>query len=271
MVDRQPGKQVAPQAQAAIARANEKLSAANMRIATVPIDQCDFLEKNARYMPVEQFRRLVENIRRDGCLTSVPFAVKRGDRFLILSGNHRGKAAREAGLTEIPLLYTDQALTHAQEVAIQLAHNAISGRDDMAILRELYDEITDVTLKEYSGLDDVALGQLEPPDLDPLSEKGLEYRLVSIAFLPEEVDRAEAVFAKVLEQATGKSTWVNRRAEYDRLLDVLTVAKETAGVKNTATAFGLLLDLVEKHLADLPRPEPKAAKKAGKKATKSEA
>jgi hypothetical protein len=40
----------------------------------------------------------------------------------------------------------------------------------------------------------------------------------------------------------------NRRAEYDRLLDTLTIAKEQAGVKNTATAFGLLLDIVEEHL-----------------------
>ena len=98
----------------------------------------------------------------------------------------------------------------------------------------------------YSGIDDVVLGRMEPPDLDPLSEKGLEYRIVSIAFLPEEVERAEAIFAKVLEQATGDVTWVNRRAEYDRFLDALTIAKAQAGIKNTATAFGLLMDLVEK-------------------------
>lgn len=50
----------------------------------------------------------------------------------------------------------------------------------------------------------------------------------------------------MLEQATGDATWVNRRSDYDRMLDALTVAKATAGVKNTATAFGLLLDLAEK-------------------------
>ncbi|MCY2927890.1 MAG: ParB/RepB/Spo0J family partition protein [Planctomycetota bacterium] len=240
---------------------NEKLAASSLRVAVVPIDQCDFLEKNARFMRVEQYRRLVENIRRDGCLTSVPFAVKRGDRYYILSGNHRVKAAKDAGLTEVPVLYTDRELTRAQQVAIQLSHNAIAGQDDLAILRELYDEINDVALKEYSGLDDVLLGKLNPPNLDPLSEKGLEYRVVSIAFLPEEVERAEKLFAKMLEQATGNVTWVNRRADYDRMLDTLTVAKAKAGVKNTATAFGLLLDLAEKHLDEIPGPTPKPAKK----------
>ncbi|MBE3123233.1 MAG: ParB N-terminal domain-containing protein [Acidobacteria bacterium] len=257
---------------AALSEVNEKLSASSLRMAVVPIAQCDLLEKNARFMPAEQYRRLVENIKRDGALTSVPFAIRHpatpgsavasGDRYRILSGNHRVQAAKDAGLTEIMVLYTDQELTRQQQVAIQLSHNAIAGQDDLAILRELYDEINDVVLKEYSGLDDVTLGRMEPPNLDPLSEKGLEYRIVSIAFLPDEAERAEALFAKVLEQALGDRTWVNRRADYDRMLDLLTVAKTQAGVKNTATAFGLLLDLAENHLDEIPRPVKSPAKKA---------
>jgi hypothetical protein len=263
MVDSQSCDTVSESPQSAatgLDRVNEKLAASSLRVAVVPISQCDLLEKNARFMRVEQYKRLVENIRRDGCLTSVPFAIRHGERYTILSGNHRVKAAKDAGLTEVTLLYTDRELSHAQQVAIQLSHNAIAGQDDLAILRELYEEINDVVLKEYSGLDDVVLGRLNPPELDPLSEKGLEYRIVSIAFLPEEVERAEKLFAKIMEQATGDRTWINRRADYDRMLDALTVAKEAAGVKNTATAFGLLLDLVEKHFDEIPRPQPKKVK-----------
>jgi hypothetical protein len=267
MVDSQPCDTLTKPAQpdaSGLDRVNEKLAASSLRVAIVPISQCDLLEKNARFMRVEQYKRLVENIRRDGCLTSVPFAIRHaqpgGDRYTILSGNHRVKAAKDAGLTEVTLLYTDRELTHAQQVAIQLSHNAIAGQDDLAILRELYDEINDVALKEYSGLDDVLLGKLNPPNLDPLSEKGLEYRIVSIAFLPEEVERAEKLFAKIMEQADGDRTWINRRADYDRMLDALTVAKEAAGVKNTATAFGLLLDLVENHFDEIPRPQSKKVK-----------
>ena len=36
-----------------------------------------------------------------------------------------------------------------------------------------------------------------------------------------------------------------RMADYDRFLDAVTATKTTAGVKNTATAFGLVLDIVE--------------------------
>jgi hypothetical protein len=262
MVDSQSCDTVS-EAASGLDRVNEKLAASSLRIAVVPISQCDLLEKNARFMRVEQYKRLVENIRRDGCLTSVPFAIRHaqpggGDRYTILSGNHRVKAAKDAGLAEVMVLYSDRDLSHAQQVAIQLSHNAIAGQDDLAILRELYDEINDVALKEYSGLDDVVLGRMEPPELDPLSEKGLEYRIVSIAFLPEEVERADKLFAKIMEQATGDRTWINRRADYDRMLDALTVAKEAAGVKNTATAFGLLLDLVENHFDEIPQATKKA-------------
>ena len=106
---------------------------------------------------------------------------------------------------------------------------------------------------------------MNPPQLDPLSETALEYRVVTIAFLPPEVDRAEALLAKVLQSAAGgmsEGTWVNRFAEYDRLLDALTAARAKAGVKNTATAFGLLLDIVEKHLDELPQAKPRGKGKA---------
>lgn len=241
-----------------LAKINAKLDQSSIRIATVPIALCDLLEKNARFMPAQQYKRLVENIRNDGCLTSVPFALKQGERYLILSGNHRVQAARDAGLTEIPILYTDQQLTRQQQIAIQLSHNAIAGQDDLAILRDLYDEINDVVLKEYSGLDDVVLGKMEPPSLDPLSESALEYRVVSLAFLPPEARRAEELFDRVLQEATSDVLWVNRFAEYDRMLDLLTLAKTKAGVKNTATALGLLLDVAEKHLDEIPEPAKKA-------------
>ena len=244
----------------ALGQVNDKLTTAGsrLRIVMAPLAQCDLLEKNARFMPVEQYRRLVENIKRDGQLTSVPFAVEREGRYLILSGNHRVKAAQDAGLKEILILCAEAgSLTHEQQVAIQLSHNAIAGQDDLAILRELYDEIGDVALKEYSGLDDALFGRMQPPNMDPLSEEGLEFRMVTIAFLPHEQERAEALLAKVLERSLGDAIWVNRFAEYDRMLDALAVAKAQAGIKNTATAFGLLLDIAERHLDELPEREPK--------------
>ena len=94
-------------------KVNDQLAATSVRIAMVPIGQCDLLEKNARFMRAEQYQRLVSNVKRDGCLTSVPFAVKNGERFLILSGNHRVQAAKDAKLSEILVLYSARELSPA--------------------------------------------------------------------------------------------------------------------------------------------------------------
>lgn len=61
------------------------------------------LKVNARYMKQDEFNKLVANIKRDGCLTQLPFCCKDADenKWLVLSGNHRVKAAIEAGLEEI--------------------------------------------------------------------------------------------------------------------------------------------------------------------------
>ena len=49
-----------------------------MNVNTITIDprEIKLLDLNARYMKHEDFKQLVENIRRDGQLTSTPFLCK---------------------------------------------------------------------------------------------------------------------------------------------------------------------------------------------------
>src|SRR5690606_18347494 len=93
-----------------VERVNERLKETDspFRVAVVNVDDLLLLEKNARYMTNAQFRNLVNNIKRDGGLSSVPFCVREGDKFRVLSGNHRVMAAREAGLREILIMYTER-------------------------------------------------------------------------------------------------------------------------------------------------------------------
>ena len=98
----------------------------DVRIIEVNPRELKYLETNARYMRHEEFNRLCENIRHDGKLTSVPFCCKDDDgRYLILSGNHRVKAAVQVGLPTITVMVTDDPLSEDQRIAIQLSHNAI--------------------------------------------------------------------------------------------------------------------------------------------------
>lgn len=210
------------------------------------------LDVNARYMRKEQYDQLVENIRRDGCLTSVPLAWRDTDRdrLVVLSGNHRIMAARDAGLTEVDVMVIDQPLTRQQRIAIQLSHNAIAGEDDPATLKQLYEELDDVDWRDYSGLDDATLDLLADIDgMEGLSEANLDFSTVQIVFLPHELERAE----KALEAArTGADrTWLAARADYETTLDALSSTHSAHNVGNVATAWGLILDVFERHLTDL--------------------
>ena len=60
-----------------------------MNVFTLEIDprEIKLLETNARYMKHEEFNRLVENIRRDGKLTSTPFLCKDDDDRWLFTPN----------------------------------------------------------------------------------------------------------------------------------------------------------------------------------------
>lgn len=221
------------------------------RIVTLDPRELRLLEKNARYMRHETYQQLVTNIRRDGKLTSVPFAIRDGDTYEVLSGNHRVKAAIEAGLEQIEVMVTDDALTRQQRVAIQLSHNAIAGEDDPATLRDLYDEL-DVSWKQYSGLDDKSLGLLDDVTVQPISEAGLSYRALTLLFLPPEHDRIVAAF-EAAQQTVDRAgdRYLARFAEYDRLLDRLDDAGTAHQTQSVPAALLLLLEIVERHLDEL--------------------
>lgn len=209
------------------------------------------LELNARFMRHETYQRLVENIRRDGKLTSVPFAALVDGRYEVLSGNHRVKAAIDAGLAEIDVMVTDAPLTRQQRVAIQLSHNAIVGEDDPATLRRLYDEL-DVDWKVYSGLDDKTLQLIQEVQPGSLSEAGLEFQTLSLVFLPDELDRVKAAFERAKALAAGaRAIWLAPFRAYDRFLDTLDLAASAHGISNMATSMMTLVAIVEAHAGDL--------------------
>ena len=141
-------------------------------------------EVNARYIP-EEFKRLVENVRLDGGLTSAVLTCSLPDGGLeILSGHHRTAAAVEAGIATIEVINISTLLTEERKKAIQLSHNAINGKDNQSILAELYSDLS-LDAKIFSGLTDEILN-LDKLDIAGLGAGNLETQEIRIAFLPED-------------------------------------------------------------------------------------
>jgi len=217
------------------------------RLGRIDPRELVLLERNARFMRHEQFARLVENVRRDGRLTSVPLAVAMADgRYEVVSGNHRTAAAVEAGLEEIDVMFVDEVLPEAQRIAIQLSHNAIAGEDDPAILQALYEDLDDIDWREYTGLDDKALGLLADVKIGSLSEVNLDFQLLSLVFLPEELERVAEVAEHALRMAkSADATWLARYSQHERLLSAMSDIGKSYDVSNSATALDLILDVYE--------------------------
>ncbi len=162
-------------------------------------------------MPHEQFVRLVENLERDGALTSVPFAWKSRGKYLVLSGNHRVKAAIEAGIEHAFVMLCDDPMPKDRRVALQLAHNAIAGEDDIATLKALYDGVEDIDWRVYAGLDDKTLELLDKVEPGSLSEANLDFQTVTLTFLPTEQARAEEAWEAARTELQGSTAaWLAR-------------------------------------------------------------
>lgn len=205
------------------------------------------LKKNARFMSREQFSNLVENIKRDGDLSSVPFCIVRDGQYHVLSGNHRVKAAVAAGLNEILVMYTEEQLPREQEVAIQLSHNAIAGQDDQAMLKELFNEINDLALKSYSGLDDKLLGQVDALGGSGFTPVRLDFRTVTFLMLPDEESHLDGVLEAAADEAKRADTaYLARLGDFDRFMKAISRVQKAENIKNAAVALAVILDTFEK-------------------------
>lgn len=99
----------------------------NLALYKVSVDEIREQDLNARVMPPEMMERLAETVKTEGRLEQLPFTVLRKGYFELVSGHHRVRAARAAGLVEIFVLADTRDLSKSKVRAKQIAHNRISG------------------------------------------------------------------------------------------------------------------------------------------------
>src|SRR5581483_3189318 len=171
-----------------------------LAIWKVHVDDLHEQPINAQAMPPDMFARLKATVERDQRLESVPFCVLAcADpvRIEIVSGHHRERAARAAGVFYLAVLVDETGLDPDRVKAKQLAHNAIAGESEAQLLARIYASITDVDarLEAYVVPPDAALAPVRMPRLDI----DLGYRTVQLVFLPHQAARFDAAMAQVDE------------------------------------------------------------------------
>ena len=218
-------------------------TALKTRISRVALGELKLLAKNARYMAEPEFNRLVENLTRDGVLTSLPL-VYRGE---VLSGNHRVQAAIKAGIKEADVIEIETELSEEQQRAIQLSHNALTGKDDPNILREIYESLS-LDWKRYSAVYE-EMFKLDEEKAIALGIPIAKYDELVIAFLPEDRE-AFFAFATMLETRYKKAyALIGDRSDFDAFFDAVLAVKDGRKIGNTGTALRVMAEIVAEVLA----------------------
>lgn len=225
-------------------------SAASLKtkVHRVKLRDLKLLEKNARFMKEAQYRQLVDNLKRDGALTSAP-TVYKGE---VLSGNHRVMAAIEAGIEEADVIEIVSTLTKAQRVAIQLSHNSIVGEDDPNVLLDLYSHL-DLSFKTYSGLTDDYFKGLDELDTSGLAVGSPGYEELIFLFLPEERDVFEKLLEKVEKVKKKPRRLVAHYKDFEAIFDAVIAVKTKHNIHNAAVALRMMAELAVERLEQLDK------------------
>ncbi|MDZ7343124.1 MAG: ParB N-terminal domain-containing protein [candidate division KSB1 bacterium] len=209
---------------------------------------------NARVMEQWKFDLLVETIRREKRLESLPLCTLKKNRagneeLLIISGHHRVRAARAAGLTEIYVLVND-AQSEDEIRSKQLAHNALSGYDNAEILKQIYDSIQDIEMKILSGITEEDLlyqiREIEAKRIDI----NLNFELMQFFFLPEQL----ADWERVVEYVQGDSPpQVAEMRYFQPFSKALRKVGKNENIRNVSAILAKIIEIVKRHYEERAR------------------
>lgn len=211
-------------------------------IVKIPLDAVVEQDVNARIMKNEMQDQLTANIAKRGQLESLPYLTEDGNKVRIISGHHRIKSARQAGIKEIYAILDVSGLSRSQEAAKQLAHNAISGFDDQSTLKEIVKMISDVDdmLESYVGKEIL----VEPmAEFDKLISPAVQFdfRTLVFAFLPHQLQNLEAL-VKELEKAGPEIVGVAEYEQGKRFVETLSKYQQFQDVRNLGAAISSMIE-----------------------------
>ena len=207
-------------------------------LARCGLDAMREQDLNARVMDDAKFNQLVANIEKRGTLEQLPYCVLTDKGVEIVSGHHRTRAARAAGLETINILLDRSKLTRSSIAAKQLAHNAIEGTDDEDMLRRIADIITDVDDMLESAIDKEYFDAVQEKARQmPVPQVDFEWKTVQLTFLNHQMRDMETLLEKA---AKADLELVVPIEEFEQFVDAMQATKKYGDVKNAGAAVWLM-------------------------------
>lgn len=214
-----------------------------------PLMDCVPLQKNAHFMDKDMLNKLTANVAEDGFLSQLPFGMKQPDgRYLILSGNHRLKASISAKLEYILILYVDE-IDRDKQLSYQLSHNSLVGKDDMQMLKEIYEEMESIEAREFSGLNGVEFVDLDKLDITSIGDGDIELTEMKFLFVESRSNEVRAILSELEEQKIDEDTAIVL-GSFEEFIKTMTEVKKRYDIKSNTVAFGRMVDICRERLEE---------------------
>lgn len=219
----------------------------DMVFCILPLGMLHEQDMNPNTMSREMFNQLVENIKARGIPEEFPYCALTDKGVEIISGHHRVRSMREAGLKESPIILDVSGLSRDQVISKQLSHNTIKGTQDVQLASRLFAMITDVDQQIASYFSDT-LGDINvDSDVLPFTP-GLEFHVINLAFLPHQLRDFETVIQAIGENT--ESLMVAPISEWDKFKETVNKVRSLYNIKSLGTALSVMCDIVLESMDD---------------------
>lgn len=197
-------------------------------------------DMNAQRMNEKDFNRLVDNIRRDGCLTTTPLICENEDgKYTCISGHHRIKAAIKAGINSANCIILKN-IDESTRIRLQLAHNDIHGEPDEEIVSILMNRLNEIDITLVLDTNVKSAEEI----IKEVDMNVPTFSYINICLVDQ--SRSDLVDMIMTLEKKDAENWLVTQEQYRDIRDLLTYAFDK-GFKTPGQAFGKFLDIMKEN------------------------
>ena len=224
-----------------------------LSIWQIHIDKLREQDKNARIMAQQKFEVLTKIIKDDSRVESLPLVTMPNDRgeFGIISGHHRVRACRTAGVMEIYVMAFDDALTTDEIKAKQLYHNSLSGFDNKQLLGEIYESIDSISEKLKTALIEEDMHIDAKVAIDEVTID-YDFQNIHLIFLPQQKETFDNVMKVIEEDSTVTAVDMKFFGRFKKMVQKVAHKEE---VRNISGIMLKIFSIIQEHYGKEPEGE----------------
>lgn len=220
----------------------EKIS---YRFDEINIREIEESPLNAQVLEGKEFDRLVNSIKKDGCLTSSILIMEQPDKkYMCISGHHRIKASKKAGLKKVPCLIIPE-IDESTRIRLQLSHNDIHGTSDELLLSTLMQKLNESDIELVKVINNEVKEKIKEELNKDIKIDVPKYRYVNLCLLEQNKDDLEQMIESLNSDET-TSNYLLTKDEFKDVYEILTLAYRK-GYKSPGHAFKRFIEIVKEN------------------------